>query len=307
MAGSSVDRPRAGGVGAHARVVFEELVARQAGVVSLAQAAAHGYSADRVRRRVREGRWRRLHPGVVLVGGHRLTDEARVRAAWLWVGPLATVVGPAAAYWHGMWPRVPTSVDTAVPSRMGSRRTSGVGVRRRDLPDADVAFLRGVRVTGLALTALETAVVLPDGSAFLDRALQKYVPFADVYRAYCRSLGHRGSADMCRLLVAAADRADSAAERLVVRLLRAAGVTGWVLGHPFGPYTIDVAFPGAMVAVEIDGWAWHVDQDRFVGDRRKQNALVRAGWTVLRFTWHDLTRAPRSVVAQIVAALERAA
>jgi very-short-patch-repair endonuclease len=287
--------------------VFEELVARQAGVVSLAQAAEHGYPASRVRRRVREGRWRRLHPGVVLVGGHRLTDEARVRAAGLWAGPSATVVGPAAAYWHGMCPRAPTSVDTAVPSRMGSRRTSGVRVRRRDLPDADVAFIRGLRVTAPALTALETAVVLPDGSAFFDRALQKHVTFADVYRAYCRFLGHRGSADMCRLLVAAADRADSAAERIVVRLLRAARVTGWVLGHPFGPYRIDVAFPDVKVAVEIDGWAWHVDHDRFVGDRRKQNALVRAGWTVLRFTWHDLTRAPHSVVAQIVAALERAA
>jgi very-short-patch-repair endonuclease len=31
--------------------------------------------------------------------------------------------------------------------------------------------------------------------------------------------------------VAAADRADSAAERRAVALLRAAGITGWVLGH----------------------------------------------------------------------------
>jgi very-short-patch-repair endonuclease len=287
--------------------VFEELVARQAGVVSLAQAAEHRYAASRVRRRVREGRWRRIHPGVVLVGGHRLTDEARVRAAWLWAGPSATVAGPAAAFWHGMGARAPTPVGLVVPSRTGSRQTPGVRVRRRDLPEEDVAFLRGLRVTGLALTALEAAVVLPDGSAFLDRALQRHVPFVEVYHAYCRALGCRGSADMSRLLVVAADRADSAAERIVVRLLRAAGVTGWVLGHSFGPYKIDVAFPDAKVAVEIDGWAWHVDQERFVGDRRKQNALVQAGWTVLRFTWHDLTRAPHSVVAQIRAALERAA
>jgi very-short-patch-repair endonuclease len=287
--------------------VFEELVGRQAGVVSLAQAAAHGCSADRVRRRVREGRWRRLHPGVVLVGGHRLTDEARVRAAWLWAGPTATVVGPAAAYWHGMCARAPTLVELALPSGMGSRRTRGVRVLRRDLPDVDVAVVRGLRVSGRALAALETAVELPHGSAFLDRALQWHVTFADVYAAYCRSLGRRGSADMGRLLIAAADRADSAAERVVVRLLRAAGVTGWVLGLPFGPYKIDLAFPEVKLAVEIDGWAWHVDQDRFVGDRRKQNSLVRAGWTVLRFTWHDLTTAPHSVVAQIVAALARVA
>jgi very-short-patch-repair endonuclease len=167
--------------------------------------------------------------------------------------------------------------------------------------------VRGLSVTNRGLAALETAVVRPDGSAFLDRALQRHVPFADVYAAYCRALGRHGSGDMGRLLIAAADRADSVAERIVVRLLRAAGVTGWVLGHPFGPYRVDLAFPAAKLAVEIDGWAWHVDEERFVGDRRKQNPLVRAGWTVLRFTWHDLTGSPRSVVAQIVAALERAA
>lgn len=112
---------------------------------------------------------------------------------------------------------------------------------------------------------------------------------------------------MTRLLVAAADRADSAAERMLIQLLRTAGISGRVTGHPQGTYLIDIAFPGSKVAIEIDGWAWHVDHDRFVGDRRKNNALVRAGWVVLRFTWHDLTRSPHSVVAQIAAALAAAA
>jgi very-short-patch-repair endonuclease len=182
-----------------------------------------------------------------------------------------------------------------------------VRVHRRDLAAADVVSLRGLRVAGKGLATLETALALPDGSAFLDRSLQRHVPFAELYSAYCRGLGRPGWAATAQLVIAAADRADSAAERLVVRHLRAAGITGWVLGHPFGPYLIDVAFPEAKVAVEIDGWAWHVDQDRFVGDRRKQNALVRAGWVVLRFTWHDLASAPASVVAQIAGALARAA
>jgi very-short-patch-repair endonuclease len=256
---------------------------------------------------VRDGRWRRLHPGVVLVGGHRLTDEARVRAAWLWAGEGSTVSGAAAAHWHGMLARPPAVVDLTVPSRTGARRRSGVRLYRRDLTGADVAVVRGLRVAGRGLTALQTAAALPDGSAFLDRALQRHVPFEDVYAAYCRSVGCRGSADMGRLLVAAADRADSAAERVLLRLLRAAGITGWVVGHPFDPYQIDIAFPGVKVAIEIDGWAWHVDQERFANDRRKQNALVRAGWVVLRFTWHDLVGSPHSVVAQIAAALARAA
>jgi very-short-patch-repair endonuclease len=57
----------------------------------------------------------------------------------------------------------------------------------------------------------------------------------------------------------------------------------------------------------VDGWAWHVDVDRFRTDRRKGNAPTRAGWTLLRFTWHDLTSRPAEVVAEIRYALERAA
>jgi len=105
------------------------------------------------------------------------------------------------------------------------------------------------------------------------------------------------------MLVATADRADSVAERLIVKLLRRAGITGWELGLPFGRWTIDLAFPDAKVAVEVDGWAWHVDVARFRADRRKGNALARAGWTVLRFTWHDVVSRPAYVVAEIRAAL----
>jgi very-short-patch-repair endonuclease len=125
------------------------------------------------------------------------------------------------------------------------------------------------------------------------------VRFATLYRAFCRNMGRRGSSAAGRLLVAAADRADSAAERLLVRILREAGVTGWVLGFPFGPWRIDLAFPAQKVAVEVDGWAWHVDPERFRADRRKQNALVRTGWDPLRFTWHDLDQRPDAVLTEI--------
>jgi very-short-patch-repair endonuclease len=76
-----------------------------------------------------------------------------------------------------------------------------------------------------------------------------------------------------------------------------------MLGHPVGPYRIDLAFPSAKVAVEVDGWAWLVEAERFRNDRRKGNALVGAGWDLLRFTWHDLAQEPARVVAEIRRAL----
>ena len=49
--------------------------------------------------------------------------------------------------------------------------------------------------------------------------------------------------------------------------------------------------------------AWHHSPDRFQRDRRKQNDLVARGWTVLRFTWSDLTTRPEYVVRQVREAL----
>ncbi len=64
--------------------------------------------------------------------------------------------------------------------------------------------------------------------------------------------------------------------------------------------------PGVSVRrrdLPCPGWAWHMTADRFVADRRRQNALVNARWTVLRFTWHDLDARPDDVLNEIRVAL----
>ena len=299
---------REGGSPHPGAVTIDRTVQRQAGVLAHAQAVQLGLSARTVQRRVRSGAWHELYPQVYLVNGHRRTDEVRVRAAWLWAGrEPAAVTGPAAAYWHGMLDRAPGAVEITVPRATHRLPPPGVVLRRRDLERADLVRVRDLWLADRSFAALETAVALPDGSTFLDRALQKHVPFPALYRSYCRNLGRRGWTEAGRLVAAAADRADSAAERIVKRLLREAGITGWVVGHRFGPHLIDLAFPVARVAIEVDGWAWHVDVERFRADRRKGNALTRAGWTLLRFTWHDLVSRPTEVVAEILDALAPAA
>jgi hypothetical protein len=88
LALTSAERPRAGLFLVDPGAVFlEALVEQQDGVVSLAQAVACGISARTVRRWVQEGRWRQVRPCVYLVGGHRYSDEGRIRAVGLWAGP----------------------------------------------------------------------------------------------------------------------------------------------------------------------------------------------------------------------------
>ena len=70
---------------------------------------------------------------------------------------------------------------------------------------------------------------------------------------------------------------------------------------------LDLAFPAAMVAIEVDGMAYHSDAVRFQRDRTRQNLLVSLGWTVLRFTWWDLVDRPDYVVTTIRRAVRAAA
>lgn len=287
------------GAGRHTPFVRLELVLRrQAGMVSRAQALAIGMSRHQVDRLIAAGRWLPIYPGVYLAADHGPTEEGRIWSAALWVGDDATVSGLAAAWWHRLWLEPLSVVDITAPRSSGKRRGRGIRVRRRALPAVDQVLVHGLPVTGVPLTVLEAAVQLGErGSELVDRALQRWVGFDALRQAHSRNLGGHGSA------AAAADRAASAAERKAIALLRAAGITGWRLHHRVGGYELDLAFPDEQVAVEVDGWAWHRDAESFRRDRQRQNALVLAGWTVLRFTWHDLTQRPDEVIAEIRAAL----
>ena len=50
---------------------------------------------------------------------------------------------------------------------------------------------------------------------------------------------------------------------------------------------VDLASRGHRVAVDYDG-AWHGQAGQLARDRRRLNALVAAGWTVLHVTGADL-------------------
>ena len=109
------------------------------------------------------------------------------------------------------------------------------------------------------------------------------------------------------MLLDSRDQPWSAAERLAHRLLHAAHITGWISNFRVvvrgAGYFIDIAFRGARLAIEIDGRLHEDDPAIFESDRVRQNALVLAGWRVLRFTYRMLVEEPDLVIATIVRAL----
>lgn len=278
--------------------VLEDYLRRQDGVITLAQARHAGLSQDAVERRVHSGAWRRCSRGVYFVDDRPFTDAARIRAEVWSYGNAATACGLAAAWWHGIVSTAPDHVDVTVPMSKGGRSRWGSSVRRRDLAPADIVLRRSLRVTAIPLTVLEV-VASSHSRAIMDSALQRGVSLEQLHAAQARNARRHGAALAGRFLREASDGARSEAERLLIRLLRAAKFSGWRANYPVCGYVVDVAFPQQKVVIEVDGWAFHNDRAAFQRDRTRQNRISLNGWQVLRFTWLDLTEYPQRVIAEI--------
>lgn len=283
--------------------MISDYLRRHDGVITVSQARAAGLSRRAMQRRVQSGQWRRCGRGVYFADDRPFTDAARIRATVWGYGPQAAASGMTAAYWHGLTRFIPELLEVTVPRDSHGRRHDGSRVRRRDLDPADVADLRGLRVTALPLTVVEAAVQRGGGARLMDDALQRHVDLNSLWWTHLRNKGRTGAPRARRLLQAASDGARSEAERLLARLLRTAGITGWRANHRIGGYRVDVAFPAAKVAIEVDGFAFHSGAHEFQIDRERQNDIMLLGWQVLRFTWLDLTEYPDRALAVIRAAV----
>jgi len=141
------------------------------------------------------------------------------------------------------------------------------------------------------------------GQQLMDRALQRHTQLPALWNAHLRNKGRHGSPAARQLLQAADDGTRSEAERLMVRLLKAARITGWSANQRVAGYEVDILFRDAKVAIEIDGFAYHTDAESFQRDRTKQNAIALIGYQVLRFTWLDLVEYPERVLSEVKRAI----
>ncbi|MDQ2729935.1 MAG: DUF559 domain-containing protein [Actinomycetota bacterium] len=100
----------------------------------------------------------------------------------------------------------------------------------------------------------------------------------------------------------------SVLESRVLRLLarggiRPSGVEVKVLGA-YGRYRLDITVAD-RVAMEVDGFAFHADPVAMTRDHRRRNDLAGRGWTVLVFTWLDVTRDGERVLSTVRETLAR--
>lgn len=308
----AVDDASAAGRGAprwfamdHARL--QRIAARHGGLFTRDQARACGFSPKQLLGRVGRGEWVQVLGRVFTATAGPLTPATRDRAAQLAVSN-SILAGPSAARAWGM--RVPAVPPCLVVPPGSHPYVTGIRFLRTTLGRREVVLGQGsLPMTNRERTVYDCLYLLPrdDAMTLLDRALQQGWMTLDELAARVRDhRGRPGARQLVELLTSARVGTRSEAERVLVGLLRRAGIDGWVANAAILDGVVgDVVFARQRVVVEVDGWAYHSQSGDFERDRRRQNRLVLAGWTVLRFTWRDLTEAPERVLRTIRAALVR--
>lgn len=283
----------------------------QAGAFSRAQASAAGLTNKRLATAVRRGLLEQPFRDVfTVVGRHSaLTGDW---AALLAAGRTAVLAAwSAARALHMVWPQRPHGPACLALPPGEHRRLAGVVMLRHGLRACDVLTAPGrPATTTRPRTVVDCLRLAPRAlrGQMLDEALyQRWLSVDDLVDQAHAVHGQHGAPVLRELLRGVASGARSAAERLAQKVLARSGIGGWLWNHPVvlpdGTIAVlDAALPELRIAVEIDGRGYHSAPAEFQHDRTRQNALVAAGWIVLRFTWYDLKRRPDYVVAAVGAA-----
>jgi very-short-patch-repair endonuclease len=283
--------------------------ATQHGVISRSQATALGMTRRAIQHRVASGRWVKCMPSVYVIRGAPLTWHARLLAACLETGGVASHRSSAVLrHISGFAPGMP---ELSVP-RGHARELEGIRLHEStDLHLAQAVHVAGIPTTSTARLAVDLGAVVPFAnyeSAMYDLLGRKLLTWDDALNALLRhSKQGRNGVGALRALITeryGEDVAESALERAFYKRFRdlafPAPTPQVEIRDEHGFIArVDYAYPDKKIAIELDGRRFHLTAEAFEADRAKRNRLKLAGWLVLEFTWRMLIDRPESVYRQI--------
>jgi very-short-patch-repair endonuclease len=235
---------------------------------------------------------------VLVCGGQAVLSHQS--AAQLW-GILETQTGS-----QGEQDRPPV-IDVSVPA-VKSHRRSGIRIhRRRDLEDVDRIRYERIPVTSPGRTLLDLAALLDPSEleAAVNAADKLGLVDPESLRAYLEEQrGVIGLPALRRVL----DRhtfalTDSELERRFLRLLRRASLPKPETQQRVNGFRVDFLWAAASLIVETDGLQYHRTPGQQAKDRRRDQALVAAGFIILRFTHAQVRYDPEHVATTLRAVL----
>ncbi|MCG2801988.1 MAG: endonuclease domain-containing protein [Cellulomonas sp.] len=258
---------------------------------------------------MRSGQWERLCFGAYLPAARAASGRERALARIVAVhqrlaGPHWFSHQSAALVWGlPVW-RVPESTHLRQPGRPGSTRDRTVARHTGELDGQHLAEVGALPVTDLALTAVDCARSSGPLEALVvaDAALRAGARREDM-AALLEPLAGRSGVARARAVVAYADGgAESAPETATRFALLLAGLPAPATQVPvttrLGVFWADLGLPQWRLLIEYDGRVKYLEPDSLVREKRRHDAIVEAGWTVLRLTKEDL-RDPADIARRV--------
>jgi predicted transcriptional regulator of viral defense system len=306
-------------IGARSRSL-DPIAQHRAGIVTLNDLRGAGWSLSAVDVAVRNGRLHRIAPGVFRTDGAPFSRTAARHAA-LAIAPNAVIARRSAAELHGLVDQRRGPVELLLPHRCRIPQPVDElfrASRTRTLRDEECCDVDGLAVTTPARTLLDLAARMSSSrlaevaaAAFRLRSCG-VEEMHELLSHHPRAQGRHRLHEVLELLDMSGVRSRSDAEVATLSQMVAAELPTPVLGHLARDdggriiAELDLAYPDLMIAIEVDGFQWHSSPRQKRTDEARQNRLVLAGWTVLRFSAADVRARPHHVVATIRAALEAA-
>lgn len=262
-------------------------------------------------RQLKSGLYRRLLRNVYADPALPADHQLYARAATLVMPSGAVLGGRSAATWLGAAFASPVEpVLVLVPRDSAWRGPRGVTVHRTNVDPTDVRTVdHDVRITAPKRTAWELATLerVPTAVAALDGMVRAGHLTEDDLRALLGSSSGRWRASRVAKVIPLVDgRSESPPEswvRVACARARLPAPVPQFDVHAGGEFLgrVDLAWPEARLIVEYEG-AYHFDDLQIRRDDRRYQALVAAGWRVIRLSAADL-RDMDAVVARIAHAL----
>jgi hypothetical protein len=242
-----------------------------------------------------------------LVPNELLTRDGLYLAAVLACGPGAVLSHRSAAVLHELRDWGHTTIEVTVPRR-SRRRHAGITVHcSTTLTDADVTVVNNIPCTSLHRTLLDL------GDVVTQRQLERSFDQADIaealdFRAMDDQLARnptRAGAKACKQVLATHYIGRTPTwnenEELLLSITRKLGIpdpetNAFVIlddGEP--PLRVDFVWREQRVIVEADSKRWHGSRQRQEIDRRRDQRLIAAGWTVIRTTWRQMKYRPHEL------------
>ena len=231
------------------------------------------------------------------MGGYVPSWQRSVLAAVLAAGETAAASHLTAAHLWGVHLECPDEIEITTAIERQIRLEGVVAHRTGILPEHDRTTHLGIPVATMARTIMDLSASLDSErlGRLLDEALRRRLMtltalHACASRLFAPAPGRRPQVVQALLAarVPGYDPGDSDLETRCWDTLREAGVPVPVRQHPVeiggNRYWIDLAYPHERIAIELDGFDFHRSRTSFDADRARGNALVLAGWQLLRFT-----------------------